>query len=318
MSEFDLIQRYFSRLTRPRADVPLGVGDDAALLEPAPGKQLAFSMDTLVSGVHFLPDVDGSDIGYKSLAVNLSDMAAMGAEPAWASLSLCLPREDDAWLAGFAAGFEELAKAHQVQLVGGDTTRGPLTISVHISGYLEPGQALLRGGARPGDRIYVSGSLGDAGLGLAQALGQVSESLPYCERRLHRPEPRVDLGRQLLGLSRCAIDISDGLLADLGHICNQSDCGAEIRLAQIPLSDELRHYYRDQVDWDLVLASGDDYELCFTVAPADEDTLLQKLQAQAVPVTCVGEITSTPGIRCSLPDGSSFRPGSVGYEHFRE
>lgn len=316
MSEFDLIERYFRPLTQSRADVPLGIGDDAALLLPEPGRQLAFSMDTLVAGVHFLPQAAADDIGYKSLAVNLSDMAAMGAEPAWASLSLSMPQQDDAWLAGFAEGFRELAQAWQVQLVGGDTTRGPLSITVHICGYANPGVALLRSGAQPGDRIYVTGNLGDAGLGLARVLEKIDVSVPYCVQRLQRPEPRVAAGLKLAGLARCAIDISDGLLADLGHICESSQCGADIYLQQIPLSAELQNYYQSQPDWNLVLSAGDDYELCFTLTPEKEAETLAVLKQLGTPVQCIGEITTQPGIRCHHPDGSLFAPDGKGYEHF--
>src|SRR3989338_7312950 len=247
MSEFDLIRRYFTRAT-PGA--MLGVGDDAALLQVSAGNVLAVSTDMLVSGTHFLPDADPFLLGHKILAVNLSDLAAMGAAPRWAMLAIALPPKDDGgadevWLAQFSAGFFALAQQHGVELVGGDTTRGSLNLCVSIFGEVPAQQALRRSGAQAGDDIWVSGCLGDAALALAHLQGRIALSgaeLAACLLALHRPQPRVALGLSLRGIASSAIDISDGLLADLGHILEASQLGAEIRFDALPVSDVLRSY----------------------------------------------------------------------------
>ena len=236
MTEFDLIRRYFTRAT-PGA--LLGVGDDAALLRVSAGSVLAVSSDMLVSGTHFLPDAEPFSLGHKTLAVNLSDMAAMGAQPRWATLAIALPDADDAWLEKFSAGFFSLAQHYGVELVGGDTTRGPLNLCVTIIGEVPQGRALLRSGAQPGDEIWVSGYLGDAALALAHLQGRIALSeadLDICVQALHRPQPRVELGLALRGIATSAIDISDGLLADLGHILEASRIGAQIDLVKLPVS----------------------------------------------------------------------------------
>ncbi|MGB5467180.1 MAG: thiamine-phosphate kinase, partial [Sedimenticolaceae bacterium] len=242
VSEFDLIRDYFARATGARADVLLGIGDDCALLRPPPGLALAVSVDTLVAGRHFLVDADPLHLGHKALAVNLSDLAAMGAQPAWATLALTLPQVDRNWLRAFMDGFAALAATHDVQLVGGDTTRGPLSITVQVHGFVDSLLALRRSGARAGDRIMVSGTVGDAGLALQLMQqnpggGSVDSRL---SRRLDRPTPRVALGRLLVGQASAAIDVSDGLIADLGHICDASGVGARVELARLPLSPAFR------------------------------------------------------------------------------
>jgi len=240
MSEFDLIRRYF---TRAAPGALLGVGDDAALLQVSEGNVLAVSSDMLVSGTHFLPDADPFLLGHKTLAVNLSDMAAMGATPRWAMLAIALPEADEAWLEKFSAGFFALAQQHGVELVGGDTTRGPLNLCVTIMGEVPQGAALLRGGAQPGDEVWVSGTLGDAALALAHLQNRIQLSAAEyaaCAPALHQPQPRVALGLALRGIANSAIDISDGLLADLGHILDASQAGAEIDFALLPVSSVLR------------------------------------------------------------------------------
>ncbi|BAO43778.1 thiamine-phosphate kinase [Thiolapillus brandeum] len=308
MAEFQLIERYFSGLSRPDGPVALGVGDDCALLDPPPGQRLAMTMDTLIAGRHFLPDADPFSIGHKSLAVNLSDLAAMGASPAWALLSLSLPQVDDSWLSAFTSGFAALAEAHGVALVGGDTCQGSLSITLQLTGFLAPGQEMLRSAARPGDAIYVTGTLGDAALALQ--LASAGQEPGELAQRLDYPDPRVAEGRSLsrLGVKAC-IDISDGLVADLGHICRRSSCGARVYLDSLPLSSPVREYLAAGGDYQPVVAGGDDYELCFTVPPALAP------QLRDMPVSCIGEITAGEGVE--LWDGSGkLLPLPRAWEHF--
>jgi thiamine-monophosphate kinase len=332
-SEFELIRRYFAQSAAGRDDVLLGIGDDAAVLRTPPDTGLIAAIDTLVAGIHFPPDTDPESIGHKALAVNLSDLAAMGAEPAWAMLALTLPQADERWLAGFAQGFFALARTHGVALIGGDTTRGPLSITVQIQGFCPPGAALRRGGARPGDLIYVTGTLGDAGLALRLlAHDDVGSSVAreFLQRRLDRPQPRVAQGLRLRGCAHAAIDVSDGLLADLGHILAASGVGATLDLAQLPLSPAFRSClaaltaaahpaldrYTPGLAWaDLALASGDDYELCFTVAP-DQRGRVEAMAEAGVPCTCIGVIDAEQGLRGRLADGASYLPPRRGYDHF--
>jgi len=317
-SEFELIDRWFKRMSS-RADVLLGVGDDAALLQVPPGQQLAVTVDTLVAGVHFPHETDAVSIGHKSLAVNLSDLAAMGAEPAWVTLALTLPQADEDWLAGFSHGFLELAEACGVSLVGGDTTRGPLSITVQASGFVPDGLALRRSGARPGDALCVTGSLGDAGLGLAWLLGE--RTLPpkvgqAVRERLDRPAPRVAAGLALRGLASAAIDVSDGLAADLRHILQASGVGATVDVDALPLSEPVRTQSDAR---ELALASGDDYELLFAVAPADEQETVARLQAQGLRCTRIGRVEADPGLRLTNADGSPYAAATPrGYDHFQE
>lgn len=318
MSEFDLINHYFKSLAGKRTDVLLGIGDDCALLQPPQGKQLAMTADTLVAGVHFPVFTSAFDIGYKSLAVNLSDLAAMGAEPAWAMLALTMPAADEKWLQAFMQGFSELACEHGVQLIGGDTTSGPLSITVQLTGFVTPNQVLRRDTAKPGDKIYVSGTLGDAALGLKKILGQITtqNSLVHCVSKLNRPVPRLALGRELLAISCCGIDISDGLVADLGHIVKASGCAANVYLKQLPLSDELRNFYGSNIDWSVVAACGDDYELCFTLPPQHE-TLLKDIAGKChVQLTCIGEIIPGHGLHCLDESGREVFFDDAGYNHF--
>ncbi len=313
MSEFDLIRRHFTRAT-PGA--LLGVGDDCALLQVTPGKVLAVSSDMLVSGTHFFPDADPYLLGHKTLAVNLSDLAAMGAVPRWATLAISLPTADEPWLEQFSAGFFALAARNGVDLVGGDTTRGPLNLCVTIFGEVDAPQALRRSGAQAGDEIWVSGNLGDAALALAHMQGQVrldEEEFALCATALHQPQPRVALGLALRGLACSAIDISDGLLADLGHILDASGVGAEIDLSSLPVSDVLRRRFAANYP----LAGGDDYELCFTVPLSRHAEVLAIGQEIDLPLTCVGRIVAGHGCMILDVDGKLIDTESTGYEHFR-
>ena len=318
MGEFDLIRRFFQRPVRRAA---LGVGDDCALLAPAPGMQLAVSSDMLVEGRHFFADVDPRLLGHKSLAVNLSDLAACGARPLAFTLALSLPRADAAWTEAFAGGLLALADAHGCELVGGDTTQGPLNICITVFGEVPPGQALLRSGARAGDDIWVSGSLGDARLALEALLGHTTlppGTLAAARQRLEAPTPRVALGQALRGIASSALDVSDGLLGDLGHILEQSRVGASLDTRLVtPLLDAGRH---TPLAIDLLhqctLSGGDDYELCFT-APADRRAAVQAAgRDSATRVTRIGCIEEQPGLRLIGPDGAAMAPRWTSFDHF--
>ncbi|MEK6750460.1 MAG: thiamine-phosphate kinase [Pseudomonadota bacterium] len=317
MSEFALIARYFQRATT-RADIVLGIGDDAAIVAVPAQQHLAVAIDTLVAGVHFPLDTPPADIGYKAVAVNLSDMAAMGAQPCWMTLALTLPQADAEWVQAFAEGLFAAAQPYDVALIGGDTTRGPLTISIQIAGWVPHGGALRRDGAQAGDDIYVSGTLGDAGVGLA--IAQRKCSLPaadseFCVQRLRRPTARVELGLALRGVATSAIDISDGLSADLGHILSASRAGACIILDALPLSRAMRNVSPAE-GLQYALHSGDDYELCFTAAPAHASALARIAHGIGVAITPIGHIESAPGLRGRAASGQITRLVPQGYEHF--
>lgn len=315
MSEFDLIRRHLTGLGAGRDDVLLDVGDDCAVLHVPAGRELAVGIDTLVAGVHFLPDCDPAALGWKALAVNLSDLAAVGAEPAWATLAITLPDADEAWLAAFARGFGELAAAEDVRLVGGDVTRGPLTITVQAHGLVPSGHVLRRSGARPGDLICVSGAIGDAGLALKHLLaGEPVDD--YLRRRLERPTPRVALGEVLRDLATSAVDLSDGLLADLGHVLAASGCAARVELERLPLTDQVAAAVCEHGEWSLPLTSGDDYELCFTLPRATAGQLPVLAAAAGCPLTTIGEIEAGAGLRCVRADGSVWTAPGQGYDHF--
>lgn len=316
-SEFSVIQQYFEQLTPQRDDVVLGIGDDCALLDCPDDHSLAVSIDTLVEGIHFFADVDAESLGHKSLAVGLSDLAAMGAKPAWFTLALSLPQIDHDWLKSFSHGLARLANQHNIQLVGGDTTRGPLTISIQVHGFVKTQQALRRDGAQVGDYIYVTGSLGDAGAALQLKLKQLDESVSladqqYLQQRLEKPIPRIEFGQQIQGLVTAAIDISDGLIADLGHILTKSQVGASIDLAQIPLSPVLTNFDQNTAQ-QLALSSGDDYELCFTVSPNKMAQLEQYLTGQC---QRIGIINADVGVLSAEVQGQQVELKGKGYDHF--
>ncbi|GAB6066948.1 thiamine-phosphate kinase [Methylothermus subterraneus] len=314
MDEFDLIRRFFTR--PPGLQTRLGVGDDCALLVSRPHRCLAVTVDTLVGGVHFLPEIDPVSLGHRALAVTLSDLAAMGAEPAWALLALTLPEADAAWLEGFAQGFFALAERYLVDLVGGDTSFGPLSVTVQGLGWVPEAGALLRSAARVGDWICVSGPLGDAGLGLKMCKGELAWSDEGAVARFLRPMPQVELGLALRGLAHACIDVSDGLAQDLGHILAASGVGATLVWDDLPLSAAVRRYIDETGDWRLPLCAGDDYELCFTVPPERALDLERDLQERKLAWHRVGTIEPQPGLR--LRKGNQvldFPP--LGYRHFR-
>lgn len=315
MSEFDLIRRFFTDLGAARADVTLGVGDDCALLNVPAGQQLAVSIDTLSAGVHFFPDCDPVAVGHKALAVGLSDLAAMGAAPAWATLALTLPTAEPAWIEGFSAGFAALATAHGVQLVGGDTTRGALSVTVQVHGFIPDGAAIRRSGAQVDEVICVSGTLGDAGLALRGLLAGTAVTAEL-RQRLEYPTPRVALGLGLRGLATAMIDLSDGLAGDLGHILAASNVGAALALAQLPVSPQVAEVIAQTGDWALALAAGDDYELCFCV-PA---TRLAAARAVAGHCGCaihpIGRIRAGAGLEYRLANGERWRLTSSSFDHF--
>ncbi len=317
MTEFELIGRYF---TRPTPHAVLGIGDDAALLTVSSGFELVAATDMMVEGTHFFPDVDAESLGHKILAVNLSDLAAMGAQPRWAMLAMAIPQADAVWLEKFARGFFALATRHDVELIGGDTTRGPRNFCVQIMGEVEAGRALRRDGARIGDEVWLSGQLGEAALAVAHIKGelQLSEALAArCRLRMEWPQARVALGRALVGLAHSAIDISDGLLADLGHICERSGVGAMIDFDALPCVPDVRSMKeRDQVARAL-LAGGDDYELCFTVPPGN-DPMLRALSGQlGTPLTRVGAIVPGKRVEVRGAEGRPIEWKEKGFEHFR-
>jgi thiamine-monophosphate kinase len=319
-SEFELIRRFFTHRARHTV---LGVGDDAALVRVRPGHDLVISADMLVAGRHFFRDAEPRRLGHKALAVNLSDMAAMGATPRWATLALALPAADTAWVKKFSLGFMALARRFDVDLIGGDTTRGPLNICVQIMGEAPHRKALRRDGARSGDDIWVSGTLGDAALALAAIKRRIAlqpAELAQCAARLHMPAPRVALGLALRGLANSAIDVSDGLLADLGHILEHSGVAAEIELAALPASAVMKRYLDRVAACSALLAGGDDYELCFT-APSAVRTKIERLErASGVRVTRIGEVrahrSGKPRLIVRAADGAQLRVVRGGFDHF--
>jgi thiamine-monophosphate kinase len=305
-AEFDLIRRYFAVHKPQHRFTQLGIGDDCALLNLPADYQLAVTADTMVENVHFFADVEPELLGHKLLAVNLSDLAAMGAEPFAVTLALTLPKIDHAWLQAFSQGFIQLAQQYQVDLIGGDTTSGPLTLTVQAMGAVPKGKALLRSNAKVGDFIYVTGQLGDAGLGLKIKQGYICDNPAPALARFNQPQPRVAQGLALRDVAHACIDISDGLAADLGHILEKSAVGASLDWDKLPLSAEVQRYIQQSGDWQLPLVAGDDYELCFT-APA---------QSQLPDgCYCVGVIEAKAGLRI-LRDGQPQTLEVTGFEHF--
>ena len=323
MGEFDLIARYF---TRPVRHAALGVGDDCALLAPRPGMQLAISSDMLVEGRHFFADVDPEALGHKALAVNLSDLAACGAKPQAFTLALALPRVDEAWLAGFSKGLLALADAHGCELVGGDTTQGPLNICITVFGEVPAGQALLRSGARAGDDIYVSGTLGDARLALEALLGHIhlpDELLAQARQRLERPTPRVALGLALRGIASSAMDVSDGLLGDFGHILKASGVGACIRtdetiklIAAGAFPSSATGQFDQKLLHQCTLAGGDDYEMLFTAPPQHRAAVAEAAAQSETPVTRIGQVEAAPGLRLLDAQGMPVENRFASFDHF--
>ena len=327
MGEFELIERYFKR---PARRAVLGVGDDCALLAPPAGSHMAVSSDMLVAGRHFFDDVDPRTLGHKALAINLSDLAACGAEPQAFTLALALPQVDEAWLAAFAQGLFALADSHGCELIGGDTTRGPLNICITVMGSVPApaghSQALLRRGAQAGDDLYVSGQLGDARLALEALLGHIAlppALLQAARQRLQEPSPRIALGLALRGLASAAIDLSDGLVGDLGHVLKASQVGATLH-TEAALE---RLAARAHADWPdagvsreqalrCVLCGGDDYELLFTAPPSARSAILNAAQRSATPVTCIGHIDAQPGLRLLDAAGAEMPNHFTSFDHF--
>jgi thiamine-monophosphate kinase len=319
LGEFELITRYFRDLGARRLDVYTGVGDDAAVLAPPAGTHLVAAVDTLVEGVHFVASSPARSVGHRALAVNLSDLAAMGARPAWALLALTLPRADEAWLDEFARGFGELAKAHRVALVGGDTTRGPLTVSVQVLGFVQGGAALLRSGGKPGDVLCVSGTPGDSAGGLAVEQGRAHGSgadADHLRQRFLYPQPRCDLGEQLHGHASACIDVSDGLAADAGKLAAASGCGARIDVEALPLSPALVRTFGEEAARTLALTGGEDFELLFTVAPAQFEAFERALPPQRQGWRRIGQLCDSPGVFTALA-GAVTQFSHGGYDHFR-
>jgi len=315
--EFDLIERVFARLTDNRASIELGIGDDCALIHAPAGHATAVTTDTLVEGVHYPTGTAPADIGWKALACGLSDIAAMGAEAVWATLALTLPAADEGWLAGFADGFGELASATGVSLVGGDLSRGPHTvITVQAGGQVARGRALRRDGARPGDSIWVSGWPGEAAAGLATVTQGWPPAAAGFGDRLNRPQPRTMLGPALVGRATACIDVSDGLASDLGHILAASGVGATLERERLPVSPRLAALDAASQVQAWILEGGDDYELCFCLPDGLEDREISQLRDICDPVSCIGRIEPSPGLRLRDTDGSSATPAPAGYDHF--
>lgn len=319
LGEFELIARYFAGALGGRNDVVLGVGDDAALVRVPSGSELVVAADTIVAGAHFPENTAADAIGHRALAVNLSDLAAMGATPAWFTLALTLPRADEAWLAAFSRGLLELAREFDMALIGGDTTSGPLTVTVQAMGLVASGSALRRSGAGEGDAVFISGTMGDAAAGLAIQQGRLAAQSPtaraYLVDRFLRPAPRVALGRALLGVASAAIDVSDGLLGDLAKLLDASRLGARVELDAVPVSTQLAGTLDRDAALRIATAGGDDYELCFTV-PAARLPAVTAVAAQArVALTRIGTVEATPGVRC-FRAGKPVAADIAGFEHF--
>ncbi|HHG8773483.1 TPA: thiamine-phosphate kinase [Raoultella planticola] len=318
--EFSLIARYFDRVKSRRLDVETGIGDDCALLNIPDKKTLAISTDTLVAGNHFLPDIDPADLAYKALAVNLSDLAAMGAEPAWLTLALTLPEADEAWLESFSDSLFMQLNYYDMQLIGGDTTRGPLSMTLGIHGFVPPGRALKRSGAKPGDWIYVTGTPGDSAAGLAilqdRLAVESAADADYLLARHLRPLPRVLQGQALRDLASSAIDLSDGLIADLGHILKASGCGARIDLDAMPLSDALLRQVAPEQALRWALAGGEDYELCFTVPELNRGALDVAIGQLGARFTCIGQVGAEADGLQLLQAGKPVQLDLKGYDHF--
>jgi thiamine-monophosphate kinase len=313
--EFELIERYFTRRGAQREDVLAGVGDDGALVAAPSGATLVLAADTIVEGAHFPPGFDARFVGHRALAVNLSDLAAMGAEPAWALLAVTLPAADEHWLSGFAAGLDALARRHGVALVGGDTTRGPLTVTMTAAGHVPPGRALMRQGAKPGDDLWVSGTPGDAAAGLAILQGRLpaqGRARDALLARFQLPQPRVALGLALRGVATACIDVSDGLAADLGKLCAASGVGADVEGRELPLSAGLCSVAPPGARLDYALGGGDDYELLFS-ADAGERARIAALDSGVV-LRRIGTIAEAEGVRI---DGQPPRRDTGhGFDHF--
>ena len=319
-SEFDVIKKYFT-FPNSRDDVILAGGDDCAIVSVPENKQLVITTDMLISGVHFPQETSAEDIAYKSLMVNLSDLAAMGAKPAWVSLAISLPLIDEQWLQAFSDQFSKVLSRFNICLIGGDTTKGALSITVQAMGLCDKDKILRRDQAKPKDKIFVTGTLGDAAVGLQVIMDKLDdEDLNACVQKLNRPEARVEFAEELVRYSNCAIDISDGLCADLGHVLSASDCGASIDLTNIPISSSVKHYFQQYhnnvVDWSMVLTRGDDYELCFTVRPENESAVIALAKKHQLQLSCIGEMTYSDELIFIGEDDQAINLSASGFKHF--
>ncbi len=323
-SEFDLIKKYFT-FSNSREDVVLAGGDDCAILAPPENRQLLITTDTLISGVHFPENTSAEDIAYKAVMVNLSDLAAMGATPAWLTLAISLPEINENWLQAFSQQLSELLGKYNLSLIGGDTTKGPLSITIQAMGFATEENIMRRDAAKAGDAIFVSGYLGDAAIGLKAVLQKLDdEALLPCIDRLNRPQAKILFAQELGQYVNCAIDISDGLVADLGHIAEASHCGARIRLSDIPVSPCARFYFKqypaagqsNNIDWSIVVTQGDDYELCFTVSESQRDKVLALAEKYQTKLSCIGEITNNGKIEFIDENEKAVTFSSVGFNHF--
>ena len=318
IGEFELIRQYFASIYGHRRDVKLGIGDDAAVLSTPKDQHLVVTVDTLVQGIHFDENCAPENLAHKALAVNLSDLAAMGAEPAWVTLSLTIPETDVSWLSTFSESFAKQCQHYDVQLIGGDTCRGPLSITVQAMGFTPDGCALQRSNAKPGDLIYVTGTLGDAGAGLSLLNEQRTDytrSEKVLIERLEKPTPRLEIGILLRTLANAAIDISDGLVQDIQHIIDSSELGAVIEVKDLPLSEEMLKNYNKKQAQSLAMTAGDDYELCFTVSPENQDKLERILATASCQVTQIGRITQSKGLQLKNSEGLDKNKLS-GFDHF--
>ena len=321
LTEFDIIKTIFNQQALVREDVVLGIGDDAAVLSVPEGRQLVIAMDTLVAGVHFPLETRADDLAYKALAVNLSDLAAMGAEPAWFTLAVTLPESNETWLRSFTKGLFELANQYNMALVGGDTTQGPLSVTIQVAGYVSHGKAMRRNGAHAGDDIFVTGTLGDAAAGLdCLAVNHKQETHLQLIGRLNRPVPRVETGLMISEWASACIDVSDGLFADLDHILEQSGVGATLYTHQFPISTALKSAFpHTEQQHRFVLTGGDDYELCFTLPPAQREKAMADLSQHACPITRIGQIEAQTGIRLlDERNNPVVLSEAHGFEHFSE
>ncbi|MDU0354822.1 thiamine-phosphate kinase [Paraglaciecola aquimarina] len=325
MKEFNLIEHFFKANSGQRKDVIIGIGDDAAVTHIPQGQALVTTTDTLLSGVHFLPDASPHAVAQKAIAVNLSDLAAMGAEPAWISLSLSAPSADEEWLKSFSSGLQELVDYYSIQLIGGDTVQGPLAVTITAQGFVPFEQAITRSGANPGDLVYVTGTIGDAGLGLAIAKNeqaQVSnksmteENKAFLLKRLNYPTPRLLTGTKLRRIASACIDLSDGLISDIKHILNMSQCGATINIDKLPLSSALFDSVDKERAVNYALSAGDDYELLFTVSEEQKGNLETTLASANIPVTCIGQLNGSVGKLELYDNGQPYKVDIQGYQHF--
>lgn len=319
LSEFSIIRQYLSDITEHDGSVQYGIGDDAAIIQVPTGMQLIASIDTVLQDTHFPSSTSATDLGHKALAVNLSDMMAMGAVPKWVLLSLSMPVAEPEWIEKFAIGFGALARQHAISLIGGDISKGPLSVTVQIQGLVPTGTALMRTGAQIDDLIYVTGCLGDAGVGLdiiRQKLSVPKDFQQYFFDRLNKPEIYSKAGQKLRGIANSAIDVSDGLIADLGHILTASQIGAQIQMQQLPLSDQMQTCIEQTDAWHYALTAGDDYQLCFTATQKNNDRIMQIFRGLNIPVSCIGKTTARQKLQCKHPDGSDFVSIGKSYSHF--